>query len=259
MILASVANVFAAPVDLAKAGATAHKIKKVRKARAERTASAKEGAKQSTKASAKAESGGASASYTAQSVVHPKTTQDSSSNAFNRSKEETDRKNTQASVQRNATAQMKERSEQTYRYSFQSLTKRDSPIATVSSSVSESAKTPDENTPKSKPKDEKDQYIRKRMIIAGSSYCDAEILERLQVGTYFEMESEPDNPHDKDAVKLTLNGEKIGYIAKSDRLPFATCLKLKRRVYGVITDIITEPFPTRYEFEAWFGFEESGR
>jgi hypothetical protein len=49
-----------------------------------------------------------------------------------------------------------------------------------------------------------------------------------------------------------LEGEKIGYIAKADRLPFVTCLKLKRKVYGVITDIITESFPTKYEFETWF-------
>ena len=78
------------------------------------------------------------------------------------------------------------------------------------------------------------------------------VFVKVSVCICFDLKSEPDNPHDKDAVKLTLEGEKIGYIAKADRLPFVTCVKLKRKVYGVITDIITESFPTQYEFETWF-------
>ena len=116
-------------------------------------------------------------------------------------------------------------------------------------------KEPDENTPKSTPKHEKDQYIRKRMIIAGSSYCDSGVLAKLTVGTYFDLVAEPDNPYDKDAVMLTLDGEKIGYIAKADKLAFVTCLKLKRKIYGVITAIQADEFPTKYEFETWFDSE----
>ena len=110
----------------------------------------------------------------------------------------------------------------------------------------------DESIPKSTPKSEKDQYIRKRMIIAGSSYCDASAFEGLKVGSYFELESEPDNQYDKDAIKLVFNGQKIGYIAKADKLAFVTCLKLKRNIYGVITNIDNEKFPTKYEYETWF-------
>ena len=116
-------------------------------------------------------------------------------------------------------------------------------------------KEPDENTPKSTPKHEGDQYIRKRMIIAGSSYCDKAALDKLAIGTYFELVAEPTNPYDKDAVMLVHEGEKIGYIAKQDKLAFVTCLKLKRKVYGVITDIITESYPTKYEYETWFDSE----
>ena len=61
-----------------------------------------------------------------------------------------------------------------------------------------------------------------------------------------------DNPHDKDAIKLVFNGRKIGYIAKSDKLAFVTCLKLGRKIYGVITEINDESFPTKYEYETWF-------
>ena len=111
---------------------------------------------------------------------------------------------------------------------------------------------PDENTPKSIPKSEKDQYIRKRMTIAGSSYCDADAFDGIKIGSYFELEFEPDNPHDKEAIRLVFNGKKIGYIAKTDKLAFVTCLKLRRNIYGVITDIKDETFPTKYEFETWF-------
>lgn len=115
----------------------------------------------------------------------------------------------------------------------------------------ESPEELDENAPKSIPKNEKDQYIRKRMIIAGSYYCDQAVLATIEVGAHIELETEPDNPYDKDAVKLLFNGEKIGYVAKQDRLLFATCLKLKRKLYGVITDIINEEGRTKYEYEAW--------
>lgn len=111
---------------------------------------------------------------------------------------------------------------------------------------------PDENTPKSKPKHEEDQYIRKRMIIAGSSYCDKAVLDKLVIGSYLELISEPTNPYDKDAIMLMHNGEKIGYIAKQDKLAFVTCLRLGRKMYGVITDIQSETYPTKYEYETWF-------
>ena len=109
-----------------------------------------------------------------------------------------------------------------------------------------------ENIPKSTPKNEKDQYIRKRMIIAGSDYCEKEVLKALTNGTCFDVSLDLDNPNDKEAVKLTYNGQKIGYISKADKPAFVTCLKLGRKVYGVITDIKTEVFPTQYEFETWF-------
>ena len=81
---------------------------------------------------------------------------------------------------------------------------------------------------------------------------DVNVLSELKIGTYFDLEAEPDNPNDKDAVKLTYNGQKIGYIAKQDRLAFVTCLKLRRNIYGVITNIIQESGRTKYEFETWF-------
>ena len=51
---------------------------------------------------------------------------------------------------------------------------------------------------------------------------------------------------------LMYDGNKIGYIAKKDNTPFIIRLRLNRKVYGVITDIITEQTSTKYEFETWF-------
>lgn len=137
-------------------------------------------------------------------------------------------------------------------YNYTPIFERTEPQV-VTPVVEESVVTePDENTPKSTPKNEKDQYIRKRMIIAGSYYCDKAVLDMLEVGSHIDLEAEPDNPYDKDAVKLLFNGQKIGYIAKKDHMAFVTCLRLKRKIYGVITAIIEEDGQTKYEFETWF-------
>ena len=111
---------------------------------------------------------------------------------------------------------------------------------------------PDENIPKSVPQNAGDRYIRKRMIIAGSYYCEQSVLNKLEIGSHITMEAEPDNPYDKNAVKLLFDGEKIGYIAKQDVLPYTTCLRLNRKVYGIITAIVEQDGKTKYEYETWY-------
>lgn len=111
---------------------------------------------------------------------------------------------------------------------------------------------PDENTPKSKPRNESDQYIRKRMIVAGSYYCDQAVISQLTVGAHIDLVAEPTNPHDKNAVALLYQGSKIGYVAKADAPAFVTCLKLRRPVYGVVTDIRETDGRKQIEYETWF-------
>ena len=64
--------------------------------------------------------------------------------------------------------------------------------------------------------------------------------------------STPNNPHDKNAIKLLYNGQKIGYIAKKDNMAFVNCLKLDRKIYGVITEITGENGEPKFEYETWF-------
>jgi hypothetical protein len=266
--VASIISIFAAPVEATRAGVKARKIKKERKAREEGRTTRATTAHKTTTSTTTPKTRTDSATYSSASSKSY-TSKTSSSNGASTSKTHS----SPSSYKRTSTAtnpkpstprytsttiittiapnKVEEKPKETYNYSFTSLFPKEEKAVPVVSKVEE-PKEPDENTPKSKSKHEGDQYIRKRMFIAGSSYCDKTVLDALTVGTYFDLEAEPDNPYDKDAVKLTYNGQKIGYIAKQDHLAFVTCLKLKRNIYGVITAIKADEHPVKYEFETWF-------
>lgn len=272
MLVASVISIFAAPVDATRAGVKAHKIRVERKARSESSGTKKSSAstRTNTGSTSRTISTNTRASYTSESTTprsqsstesktrSPKSALTTSSTPRTASSSVTKPKNTTSTPKAKTTytpitkPAQEEKPQHEYPYSSTIFNYEPAkPIEPVFPPEPE-IKEPDENTPKSKPKHEGDQYIRKRMIIAGSSYCEKTALDKLTIGTYFELVAEPTNPYDKDAVMLLHEGEKIGYIAKQDKLAFVTCLKLKRNIYGVITDIITEPYPTKYEFETWF-------
>lgn len=259
MLVASVAGVLAAPVDATRAGVKAHKIKSARKARAESAGTRSSLSTRNSKGSSSRSTSGntrtsaASASSFSSGSSESKTARAAASERSKPAKP------------RNTSTTAKPKITYTPPVTPAEEEKPKQTVASASAAYSYEPVKPvippevnelDENTPKSKPKHENDQYIRKRMIIAGSSYCDKAILDRLAIGTYIELAAEPDNPYDKDAVKLMYEGEKIGYIAKQDKLAFVTCLRLNRKIYGVITDIITEPSPTKYEYETWFDSEK---
>ncbi len=111
---------------------------------------------------------------------------------------------------------------------------------------------PDEDAPKSVPRNEKDRYIRKRLVIEWDACCDPAILSRPEIGSYLEVVAESDHPHTQYAVKLLFDGVKVGCIPKEDQAPFLTCLKLGRKVYGVITDTFDGELSKKYELEMWF-------
>lgn len=276
MLVASVASVFAAPVDATRAGIKAHKIKSARKAREESTAkdsssstrnstgSSNRCASGNTRTSAACESG---FSATASESTNTNTRTPTTLTSGNESKKTSPSGRCTTAKPRNTSTTAKAKFSYTPPVAPAGEEKPTQTVAFTSPVYSYEPFKPvtppetvvkelDENTPKSKPKHEKDQYIRKRMIIAGSSYCDKAILDRLEIGTYIELEAEPNNPYDKDAVMLMFEGNKIGYIAKKDNTPFIVCLRLNRKMYGVITDIITEQTLTKYEFETWFSSEK---
>lgn len=272
MLVASVISIFAAPVDATRAGVKAHKIRVQRKTRSESSGTKKTSAstRANTESSSRTASTNTRTSYASETTTprsprstenqqnSPKTASTTSSTPHAASSSVAKPKKSNPSPKPKTTytpiAQpaQEEKPKQEYSYSSTYFSFEETkPITPIIPPEPEN-KELDENTPKSTPKHEGDHYIRKRMIIAGSSYCDKSVLDKLTIGTYFELIAEPTNPYDKDAVMLVYEGEKIGYIAKQDKMAFVTCLKLKRKIYGVITDIIPEPYPTKYEFETWF-------
>ena len=185
MLVASVASVFAAPVDATRAGIKAHKIKSARKARAESTAT---GSSSSTSysngSSNRSTSGNACTSPACESGFSVATSE--SANANTRPKHHTSGntskksspsgRSTTAKSQNTSTTEKpkityaptvtpleEEKPSQTV--AFTSTAYSHDPIKPVTIPETE-VKELDDNTPKSKPKHEKDQYIRKEVDIS---------------------------------------------------------------------------------------------
>ena len=62
-------------------------------------------------------------------------------------------------------------------------------------------------------------YERSRNLldchIAGFTYYDGlDVIDRLKLGAPVSLVSEPDNPHDSDAVAIYFDGTKLGYVPK---------------------------------------------
>ena len=237
-----ICSLFTLPFDVAKACSTGYKIKKVRKKRTQANSTRNTTKRKNTNEKQRNNAYSTSTANHRTSTSSPRTTA-TTSNTRNRQ--------TNMSVKKPVSI-VSEPSEQTTPISV-AYTQPTS-VETCEAPVhhDDEPNEPDENTPKSIPLNEKDQYIRKRMIVAGSYYADQATVEQLVVGTYFQLIAEPDNPHDKDAVALYYQGGKIGYVAKKDVLPFVTCLKLKRSIYGVITDIKDMDGRKVFEYETWF-------
>ena len=106
----------------------------------------------------------------------------------------------------------------------------------VPTSVTTVAEPPDESTPLSAPERESDQYVRARLTVAGVQYC-ADVARGLAVGDRLELVREPDNLHDRNAVRLEHGGIKVGYVDRLHSAAFATCLRLGRTMYAVITAV----------------------
>ena len=260
IVCASVISVVVSPIDATRAGVTAHKIKKERRARAEgtssRTNATRNKAEPHTAQSTNPRTGSTTPTQSHKPSTYRKPSASSShgSSAIAKrtaSQPKTTTKKSTTTTVRITPPVVEEKKKETYNYSYTSLFPKTEPTPYIPPQPEE-PKEPDENTPKSKPMNEGDQYIRKRMIIAGSFYCDQEVIAKLSIGTYFDLVAEPENPHDKDAVALFYQGNKIGYVAKKDVVPFVVCLKLRRNIYGVVTDIRDNDGRKEIEFETWF-------
>ena len=245
MAMASLLNLFAFPIDITKSAVRGHRVRKSRKARAARTA-------QKQKQRATTDHSSTTAKRTSTGTQRAPRSSSASASTPRKTSDAprtTTQKKAPSRTEKPKATEQKQPPAPSASYTYKPLPPIKHPEPTIVE--------PDENTPKSKPKHEGDQYIRKRMIIAGSSYCDPSALDKLAVGTYLEVVPESDNPYDKNAVMLLFEGQKVGYIPKQETLPFVTALKLGRKIYAVITGVQTDPYPAKYEIETWFSNNRS--
>lgn len=120
-----------------------------------------------------------------------------------------------------------------------------------------SATVTDGNVPKTSPRNEKDRYVKKRMIIADSPYRDENAFDKLFIGAYLELDHESEEAVRSGAILLLHSGSVVGCVAESDRLALLTNLKLGRRIYAIISDIYRGGGKNEYEYEAWFDTSKS--
>ena len=75
-------------------------------------------------------------------------------------------------------------------------------------------------------------YERSRNVvdchIAGFTYYDGvDVIDKLELGTPVTLRSEPDNPHDPEAVSIYYEDTKLGYIPR-----YKTCYVSKLLYFG---------------------------
>lgn len=63
---------------------------------------------------------------------------------------------------------------------------------------------------------EPSRHISSFHVAGFQHYEGATVVESMKTGALLEMELEPDNPHDREAVVLRFEGVKLGYVPKDE-------------------------------------------
>jgi HIRAN domain-containing protein len=89
--------------------------------------------------------------------------------------------------------------------------------------------------------------------LAGFRYhAAAEVWQELRIGDRLELEREPDNPHDANAVAVTWRGRKLGYVPRRENEALAWGLDRGEALRGRISRLLSHPNPARrIEFEVY--------
>jgi hypothetical protein len=82
--------------------------------------------------------------------------------------------------------------------------------------------------------------------LAGFRYhAGAELWRELRVGDPLELEREPGNPHDANAVVVRWRGRKLGYVPRSENAALAWGLDRGTRLRARISALAEHPNPAR--------------
>lgn len=80
--------------------------------------------------------------------------------------------------------------------------------------------------------------------LAGSQYYDlAELVPRMRVGDPLTLVREPDNRHDRNAVRVDWQGRKLGYLPRAENRAVAGAMDGGQRVVGRIEQLRDDPDP----------------
>ena len=87
--------------------------------------------------------------------------------------------------------------------------------------------------------------------LAGFRYAEAsQVWSELRLGDALELVREPDNPHDRNAVRVDWRGRKLGYVPRAENEALAWAMDRGERVTGRISRLQAHPNPRlRIEFE----------
>lgn len=89
--------------------------------------------------------------------------------------------------------------------------------------------------------------------LAGSQYyAVSRLRETIRVGDKLTLTREPDNRHDRNAVRVDWNDEKLGYVPRAENRTVARALDAGERIEARVSRLRDDPDPwRRVEFEVY--------
>ncbi len=89
-------------------------------------------------------------------------------------------------------------------------------------------------------------FLLNRFSIAGFQYYHGPtLLHRLRPGHPLTLAAEPDNPHDGCAVRIELEGRKLGYVPRSDNRHISRLLRQDARLWCRVREVNKDEWPWR--------------
>ena len=87
--------------------------------------------------------------------------------------------------------------------------------------------------------------------LAGSQYYSASRLwTEIRIGDRLSLAREPDNRHDRNAVRVEWNGQKLGYVPRAENRAVAQALNAGEKLEARVSRLRDDPDPwQRIEFE----------
>lgn len=89
--------------------------------------------------------------------------------------------------------------------------------------------------------------------LAGSQYyAVSAVWEKIRPGDRLTLVREPDNRHDRNAVRVEWQGRQLGYVPRAENRAVAAALDVGEKLEGRVTKLRNDPNPwLRVEFEVY--------